>query len=434
VVKGVPANRANLCHHCSVPTQPAHIRPITKDDIDVFTHVAYVAFGEHMLPQELELHRQTLEWDRAFAAYDGDRIVGTAAVFAMQLTVPGSQLVPAGGISWVGVLPTHRRRGLLRDLMTAALDAIEIRREPVSILLASESRIYGRFGFGAATRGVGFQIDRAHAAFLQTPHAAGHVRLVPKDTAAVLLPLVYEEFRVAQAGAIDRPAWWWKTYFADVEREQGGAGERFYAIHDGPSGTPDGYVAYRIKESAKKGWAATGLPDSTLIVEECVSRDPEVQGLLWHFCLNTDLVSTITASHVPVDDPLWWRLADPRRMMVTRLIDGLWVRLLDVSAALAARRYGVADSIAIRVLDRLRPGIEGTYQLDGAPDSATCRRANLPADLLMDVAQLGAAYLGGASFRSMARAGLVKEATPGAIARADLMFRAEPAPWSLTDF
>jgi predicted acetyltransferase len=409
---------------------PPHIRPIREDEIEAFAHVDFVAFGEHMPPDEAQLIRETLEWERALGAYEGEHMVGTAIALTMQLTVPGGLLVPVGAISWVGVLPTHRRRGLLRDLMTAALDAIEAQGEPVSVLLASESHIYGRFGFGPASAAIGFEIDRAHAGFLQAPRAAGRLRMVPKDTAAALLPLVYDEFRMGQPGAMDRPAWWWKYYFADLEHYREGAGARFYVVHDGPSGSPDGYVAYRIKE----GWGAAGLADSTLIVEECVARDPEVHGLLWHFCLNTDLVSTVRTQNAPVDEPLRWRLADPRRLQVTRLTDALWVRILDVPAALAARRYGVSDSLVFRVLDRLRPDVEGAYQLDGSRGEAACRRTTSPADLLLDVSQLGAAYLGGTSFRSMARAGLVKEATPGAIARADLMFRADPVPWSFTDF
>ena len=398
-------------------------------NVDAFIRVAVVAFGEHTSPEEVALMREELEIERALASFEAGDIVATIAALSMELTVPGNLLVPAGGLTWAGVLPTHRRRGRLRELLSAALDDVVAHGEPLAMLGASESHIYGRFGFGPATASLGFEIDRVHAGFIQPPHAGGRIRLLDVDTASALLPVIYDDWRVSQPGAVNRGSSWWKVHLADQERYRDGAGPRFIAVHDGASGTPDGYITYRIKEDWRHG-----LPANSLVVEECVARDPGVHGLLWHFCLNTDLVATVSTWTSPVDEPLRWRLADPRRMRTTRLMDGLWVRLLDVPAALAARRYRVVDSLMIEVVDRTRPEVAGTYELSGGPEESTCHRTKRSAELVMDVAYLGAAYLGGMPFGVMARAGAVKEMTPGAVARADLMFAIQPAPWSHTEF
>lgn len=408
---------------------PHHIRRPEPEEVDAFVRAAAVAFGEQIPIEEAALMREELEVERALASFEEDDVVATIAAITMELTVPGGLLVPAGGISWVGVAPTHRRRGLLRELLTAALDDVTAHGEPLAMLTASESHIYGRFGFGPATASLGFEIDRVHAGFLQPPHAGGRIRLLDVATAAVVLPVVYDGWRVSQPGAVSRPTGWWKVHLADQERYRDGAGPRFIAVHDSASGTPDGFVTYRIKVDWQHG-----LPANSLVVEECVARDPGVQGQLWHFCLNIDLVATVSTWTSPVDEPLRWRLADPRRMRSTRLMDGLWVRLLDVPAALAARRYQVMDSLIIDVADRTRPEVAGTYELSGGPKGSTCHRTKRSPDLAMDVAYLGAAYLGGMPFGVMARAGAVREVTPGAVARADLMFAVQPAPWSHTEF
>jgi predicted acetyltransferase len=410
-------------------TSPLHIRRPAPDETDAFVRAAAVAFGEHISPEEAVLAREELEIERALASFEAGDIVATIAAISMELTVPGNLLVPAGGISWAGVLPTHRRRGLLRELLAATLDDVVAHGEPLAMLTASESHIYGRFGFGPATASIGFEIDRVHAGFLQPPRAGGRIRLLDVDTASAVLPVIYDNWRVFQPGAVSRSPGWWKVHLADQERYRDGAGPRFIAVHDGASGTPDGYVTYRIKTDWQHG-----LPANTLVVEECVARDPGAHGLLWHFCLNTDLVATVSTWTSPVDEPLRWRLADPRRMRGTRLVDGLWVRLLDVPAALAARRYQVVDSLIVEVADRARPEVAGTYELSGGPKGSTCHRTKRSPDLAMDVAYLGAAYLGGMPLGVMARAGAIREVTPGAAARADLMFAVQPAPWSHTDF
>jgi predicted acetyltransferase len=410
-------------------TAPLLVRPLEASEVEAFVRAAHLAFGEQPTAEEVELSREELELERALVAVEAGEIVGTIAAVTMDLTLPGNRLLPIGGLSWGGVLPTHRRRGRLRLLMTTALDAVAERGEAVAAFLSSESQLYGRYGSGPATSGLGFEIERAHAGFLQQPHAPGRIRLVEAPAADALLPIVYDEFRTSQPGAVSRSAAWWKVFLADQERYRMGAGPRFYAVHDNPLGQPDGYVAYRVKED----WDH-GLPNFELMVEECITRDPEVHAELWHYCLNTDLVATITCASVPVDEPLRWLLEDSRRMRVLHLTDGLWIRILDVCAALSSRSYEVEDALVLRVHDKLRPESEGTYELAAGAGDADCRRTERSPDLELDIAHLGAAYLGGVAFSTLARAGLVHEITRGALARADRMFVSRPAPWSITEF
>jgi predicted acetyltransferase len=410
-------------------TAPWLVRPIEASEVEAFIRAANLAFGDQSTAEEVETSREELEPERALVAVEAGEIVGTIAGVTMDLTLPGNRVLPIGGLSWGGVLPTHRRRGLLRLLMTTALDAVAERGEALAAFLSSESQLYARYGSGPATSGLGIEIERAHAGFLQQPHAPGRTRLAEGPAAEALLPIVYDQFRMSRPGSLSRSAAWWKVFLADQERYRMGAGPRFYAVHDNPLGQPDGYVAYRVKED----WDH-GLANFELIVEECITRDPEVHAELWHYCLNTDLVSTITCANVPLDEPLRWLLEDSRRMRVVHLIDGLWIRILDVCAALSSRRYEVEEALVLRVHDRLRPEGEGTYELAGGTSEAVCRRTERSPDLEIDIAHLGAAYLGGVAFSTLASAGFVREVSRGALARADRMFASRPAPWSVTEF
>ena len=218
-------------------------------------------------------------------------------------------------------------------------------------------------------------------------------------------------------------------------------------VHRGDDGSADGYVSYRVKSD----WVG-GIPDSTLIVHDVLAPGPEVYAALWRYCLDVDLVATVSTVWAPVDEPLRWLLADPRRLRVNRLNDGLWLRILDVPAALAAREYGGGhgggrgesgdgaqgraggDALVLDIADAFRPATAGRYLLEAGPDGAACCRTMRPADLALDISELGAAYLGGVGFRTLVRARRAQELTEGAAARADDLFRTDRAPWCSTHF
>jgi predicted acetyltransferase len=192
---------------------------------------------------------------------------------------------------------------------------------------------------------------------------------------------------------------------------------------------PAGYASYRLRNL---DWDAAGLANGVLEIHDLIADGPVARAALWRFCLNVDLVSTVRALSCPLEEPLRWMLAEPRRLRTTRLSDWLWVRLVDVAAALAGRRYTTPGSIVFEVVDGFADQ-GGRYALEGGPEGADCRPTTADADLVLSAADLGAAYLGGVGFETLRRAGRV-EATAGAAARADAMFAIQPGPYCATEF
>ena len=391
------------------------LRPVTRDELTEFTMTPLTAFGERFEPARFELDWTSVELDRTLAAFEGDEIVGTGRLYSLELTMPGGRLLPAAGVSWIAVLPTHRRRGILSAIKRTQLDD------------ASESGIYRRFGYGVATSSMSVSIERRRSAFLQ-PAPEARVRLVDEDDARKLFPEIFDRARRAQPGAVQRVDAWWPSEF--FWREQDEKGTRHYAVCEAADGTIDGYAAYRVEAN----WDTD--PNGTVHVADLVTVSPTARAALWRYLLDIDLVDTIKAWVVPVDEPLRWLLRESRRMRVTRLADSLWVRVLDAPAALSARTYAVPGRIVFDVVDEVRPdgAAAGRVALDGGPDGADARGTSDEPDLVLDVAGLGGILLGGVRASTLARAGLVEERTPGALAVADAMFAVEPQPFSMTDF
>jgi predicted acetyltransferase len=403
------------------------LRPVTRDELTEFTMTPLTAFGERFDPARFELDWTSVELDRTLAAFEGDQIVGTGRLYSLEITMPGGRLLPAAGVSWIAVLPTHRRRGILTAIKSTQLDDAAERGEPLAILYASESGIYGRFGYGVATSSMSVSIDRRHSAFLK-PVPGGRVRLVEEDDARKLFPEIFDCVRRVQPGAVQRVDAWWPDEFFWREPEE--KGTRNYCVYESPEGNLDGYAAYRFEA----GWSTDS--NATVHVHDLVTISPAARTVLWRYLFDVDLVETVKAWVVPVDEPLRWLLRESRRMRVTRLGDSLWVRVLDAPAALSARTYATAGRVVFEVHDELRPdrAAAGRFALDGGPDGADARRTSAAADLVLDVAGLGGILLGGVRPSTLARAGLVEERTAGALATADAMFAVEPLPFSMTDF
>ena len=390
------------------------IRAAEEADIPALMRADWGAFGGKPTDAEIEMARAFLEVDRAWVAEDGDRVVGSAGNLSLQLTVPGPATVPAAGVTVVGVLPTHRRQGILTALMTRVADDARRRGEPLAALLASESTIYRRYGYGAAVLSSTVELGRTHARLRHPPDVTGRLRLLEADEMAAVLPGIHERYRRQQPGEVSRSAGWWARYLEDAPERRGGAGPRFAAVWEGDQG----YATYRSRQN----WD-DGLAGFTLTVEQLVAVDPQVRAGLWQFCFGIDLVGVIKA-YLPLDDPLRWMLVEPRRLRTTSVTDFLWVNLIDVEAALSARAFASDATLVVEVAG------DGRYRLaDGR-----CRRTDDLADLCLEAADLGAAYLGGVRFATLARAGLVTELTDGAVSRADALFAIAPGPISTTGF
>jgi predicted acetyltransferase len=395
-------------------------------------------------PRATENYRRqatrVLEPDRVFVVEDGDVLAGTAACFSMAVALPGGGALPLAGVAEVGVSPVYRRRGILRTLMEAVHDQALDRGEPIAGLTASEGTIYRRFGYGVATRFHSLSIDRRGAAEVESPvgdvadpPAAGGtsgIRMLPEPEARPALPAVWDRYWRHIPGEVARPAGWWDMLALDPEEDRDGASARFIAVHDHASGVPDGFVIYRIKQ----GWGSGRPLPHELTVESIAAFDDGIVAALLRFVLGVDLVGTVEWPAAPLDLPFRWRLANPRAVRVTREQDHLWLRPFDVAACLAGRRYAVEGACVLEAIDPVRPALGGRFRLEGGPDGATCRRSDAEPDLVVGVADLGGPLLGGVSWSTLRRAGLVDERTSGAVTRADGMFRSDRAPYCSTDF
>lgn len=396
------------------------IRALPEQDIPPYWHSLERTFGETIPPDELEAERQVFEPARSIGAYDGPEIIGTAGIFSLSLTVPGSR-TPMAGVTQVGVQPTHRRRGILTQLMRRQMDDLNEGGEAVAGLWASESSIYGRFGYGMAAPVGELQIERGRSGFARPHHPTGRVRLLEKEPALEALPQILDRFVAGQPGLWARNEAWWRFATSDLEHWREGASPMYFVLHEGEGG-PDGYAIYRIKPSWEKGF-----PAHVVKLRELVSLNPAATADLWRYVMDIDLVDRIEAWPRPPDDPLQYLLAEPRRLSL-RIHDGLWVRLVRLDEALAARRYRVEDSLSFEVRDAFCPWNEGRYELEGGPDGAACRPSGSEPDLTLWADDLAAVYLGGVRFSTLHRAGRVL-ADPGPLARADAMFGWDPRPW-----
>jgi predicted acetyltransferase len=375
-------------------------------------------FGGWPDEEGAERFSRNLPLERMHAAFDdGGAIVGGAGAFPFTMTVPGGEL-PCAGVTVVGVRPTHRRRGVLRALMLEQLEDVHRRGEPIAALWASEEPIYGRFGYGLASLAGEIALPRTYSQLRDGAAPAGTVRLLPADEARERLPAVYERVRRETPGMYARgPAWWELRQTADPPDQRGGAGEKNFALLE-LDGRDAGYAIYRIRMAWENGSSAGSVE-----VSEAMADSPAATRELWRFLTSLDWAATIKAYRLPVDHPLVHLLAYPRRMQL-RVGDGLWVRLVDVPAALGGRTYAGDGSVVLEVADDVLERNAGTYTV-----SAGGVEPGGEPELRLDVQALASVYLGGFTFAQLARAVRVEELAAGALARADALFATAAAPW-----
>jgi predicted acetyltransferase len=383
------------------------------------------AIGQYFNPpptEELyERWSKILPHERMHAAFEDGQIVGGAGAFPFELSVPGGSL-PCAGVTAVGVHPTHRRRGVLRSMMDAQLRDVHERGEPIAALWASEETIYGRFGYGIASWAGELNVLHEWDAFVEPSGPLGTTRFVTPEEARRLFPPVYETVRRERPGMTSRSdAWWEERHLREDERD-GDAPRRFVVFE--LEGEPVGYAIYRTHFSFDGGSS-----NSRLVVREALGATPQATAAIWRFLLDVDWMGSVEVYLAPPDHPLFLLLATPRRMRY-RMGDGLWVRVVDVPAALAGRSYGAGAPLVLEVRDAVCDWNDGRWKLEGG----TCERTDLEADLALDVAALGSAYLGAVSFTQLREAGRVEETSTGAIERADALFAWRPLPWCLEIF
>ncbi|MEU5261091.1 GNAT family N-acetyltransferase [Amycolatopsis sp. NPDC021455] len=364
------------------------------------------------------------EWERSARAYQpggaigafDPEFVGTARFFDAELTVPGGARLPMAGVTSVGVRADRTRRGILRALMTAQLEDFAARGVVFANLLASEAGIYGRFGYGLATRCRTYAVDRYRARLRPDVPAGGEIELLEIDRAFEVCPGVYDRLR-HRPGGMTRPEVLWRLYETQARRR---TQPMKTVVHHGPDG-PDGFVRYFVEG---------GHGQSKLEVTDLFAGSPAAFAGLWRFLLGVDLVDRVVAEERALDEPIELLLADHRHASVERVADEHWIRLVDVPKALAARSYGHADAVVLEVADPLLPGNSGAYRVtsDGA------ERTDEPAALRLDVTTLAMAYFGTWRVSALADAGRIEVHDPAAPAAADVLFGTRVASWSGTYF
>lgn len=369
---------------------------------------------EGRLERKAEYYRSA----RPICAVERDDIVGTAAACDLEVGVPGA-VVPMSGITSVAVAPTHRRKGILTEMMRRQLDGEYDRGFPLVGLWASESQIYGRFGFGMAVEQQKISIEKHRATF--------------KDSSLVLAKGANLSFATAEEIRKAGPKLWrekmWTTpgmvlrHHLDWEREYPDRAEpndsrhRFQVIcREGDEAT--GFVSYSTSDSSDPD----GLDYKKLKVHELVASKPTAEAALWRFVLDIDLVHEVAHGGHPVRSNLWHMLNDPRCMQQIPY-DGLWLRILNVPSALSARNYDIEGSVTIEVTDDFGGWTRGRYTLHVAPDgSAECQPTDRQPDVVIPITTLGTIYMGAQGLSAMAAAGRCVELTGGTVALMDTMF------------
>jgi len=363
------------------------MRQVTAAEFAEWVRVEARAYGNRLNadPENLRPH---FDLDRSIVVLDGKQIVGGAHSHLQRLSIPGGESVIAG-VANIEVQPTHRRQGIMTRMMHHQLKDVYERGEPLAGLFASESVIYGRFAF----------ID---------PSEIGRV-----------LPDVFLRSTVGRPGVFQKAPHLWEREAAAPEHRHGGRGGIFYVGYY-ENDRMDGYARYRTNEG-------------TVTVQELMAVNREAVAALWRFCFDTDLVNRAEAERRPVDDPLPWMLADPRRLhRSTR--DGLWLRLVDVAEALAQRKYSDGGRLVLEVKDDVCPWNAARFELEASTEESNCRTTDASPDVAITVAALASTYLGTVTFTSLADAGLVDERRDGALQRANRMFAVQQQPWTPCGF
>jgi predicted acetyltransferase len=439
-----------------VPTPtPLDLSALAPDEWDTWYGVLERAFGGVAeAPEERALWHDLTEYGRSIAVYDGKptrQLVAGSGAFSFRAVVPGGEQVPAAGVTMVGVLGTHRRRGVLTAMMRRLLDDARERDEPLAVLTASEPAIYGRFGFGVASRKMRVTIPR-HRVRIDAPSgSAAHapvprLRMAEPAEAAPACEALYGRVGPARPGWLSRPDGWERQAVLDPESYRSGGSPLMCVLAEDPgdpedtagpettadsadtadsaSGSLRGYARY----SVRPGWEWQGSK-GTVTVRDIQAADPVAYAELWRYLLEVDLTDTVSCLNLPVDDPLLELVTDARRCDVG-VNDSLHARLVDLRAALAARRYTRPLDVVLEVADGFCPWNEGRWRLSAdAKGEAVCERTADQPDLLLGVRELGAAYFGATSLSQQAGAGRITELRPGALAEASGAFATDVAPW-----
>lgn len=405
------------------------IQTLPEAHVDRALDHADLVFHETAEEKRRKQYRDSLLRCERIGAYEGERLVGLAAAHPFQISVPGGEL-PAAGLTFVSVAPTHRRRGVLTGLIDEAARRCVANGQPLAALWASEAAIYGRFGFGSATGACTVEIDSTRPLALRLEPDDRPLRLVDPEEVPALLGPTHAAGRAVRAGRMARDEYWWRE---EILREEDDDDKELspprVVVLGGTADRPAGYVVYRTR-GADEDTHSPGIVQ----VYELEADTPAVAASLWRYLTSIDLTGRVRAPSRPLDDPLLLLAADRDQVRVTAQAPALWLRLVDVAAALTARSWAAPVDVVLEVTDARLPANAGRFRLTAGPDGATYRPTSDAAELTVDVRDLGACYLGGGQLRHLVRTGLVTEHATGTAARLDAALHTDLLPHAIDDF
>ncbi len=358
------------------------------------------------------------------SAFDGSACVGSVSEFLVDTTIPGGALLPTAAITRVGVLPTHRRQGIGRQLMERLVLEASGRGRMLASLRATEAVIYPRFGFGVAGENASAVIDSRRSRPLRSAEIEGSFRILDRSEILDVVPALYERVAHRRPGAITRPDWLWSRY---LDTAIAGSAASFVAVHLDISGYPDGYAHYDVSWHDEFSEAPAGHGR----IRELYGADAGIEVAMWRYLLDIDLVNIWRADERPLDDVAKFVVADSRAYAVKAVGDEQWLRLLDVDVALGTRTYNSTDrNVTIMVRDPLMANNSGTWQID----AHGAYRSHREPDLIVGIDTMSAAYMGGTPWWALHAAGHVREQRPNAVVDADNLFASRPLPYCGTFF
>jgi predicted acetyltransferase len=406
------------------------IRNCPPDRLLDLMRTSEIGFSEDLPDDLIARIQRVADPDRWIAAFDDERIVGTSGVFGVRMRVPGGD-IPTGGVTFVTVLPSHRRRGLMSGMMRLMIDDCHHRGEPLATLWAAEGAIYQRFGFGLATVSMNLEAESTSVGFALDWPREGSFRLLPAGEGRELVAPVYEAARSSRAGFMARTPDWWVGVLPLAEKDAKGGEARRLVVFETADG-PEAYAVYKIKAE----WNSRG-PAATLTVEEAIGSTARGTREIWRYLFEVDLVRTLKTWRLPADHPLFSLAAEPRRLGTT-MGDGLWLRIVDVAAALEGRTYGIDGHGSGKLIFELRddycPWNTGRWSLDVADGSGKASRTEAPADLSLAPNELASLFMGGFTATALAGSGKIEELRPGGLATADSLFPSALKPWCPQEF
>jgi len=437
-----PQNDLPLDAHSHSELEAAGLQYAALDQADTasfdrWLQAAYRGFHfDAFTPEQLAQYREGFGPTRALGVWDSttaepEHPIATVASWRSPVTVGDARSVEAWAISLVSVAATHRRRGVARALLEGELRAAHAAGIPLAMLTVSEATIYGRWGFGPAAYTADYRID-ARGLTVTAPLPSGRVHRVSTAALRPLAPELTRRAHQRESGEVPFDTQQFDRMFALAARTASHAPKLRAARYDDEHGEPQGFVLYSVAENE------ADFADHTLTVEYLCAATGDAYVALWHYVLDQDLVTTVLAHLRPVDEPLPWLVSNPRAVQTVARREHLWLRVLDVPAALTARRYAAADRVLLRVIDPLGFA-DGAWMLATGSDGAATVTAHAgdpdgSAVLDLGVEALGALMLGGTPVEALRVAGRLVEGSPGSAARLEAFLHVPRAPWLSTWF